>query len=164
MALTTKSTSGCVATRTVPACPCTTSMLLRPSFLSCWRTFSASCSLASERTLGFQRRASLSAASVFEPAAIVNNWNRSGLLSITLSVLRPMEPVEPRMAMRYMKALAYQVIPTRCVEHDRRDGEEECVNSVKESPVARKECSRVLEPGATLQRRFKQIAELRGDI
>src|SRR6478736_7788665 len=102
MALTTKSTSGRVATLIAPADPCTTSIPLTPAVLRCDRRISASTSVASEITLGFQRRACSNAAPTLCPAARETTSKRPEYDSTTLRVLRPIEPVEPRMAMRVM--------------------------------------------------------------
>src|SRR5208337_3874419 len=109
MALTTKSASGWVETSTEPAEPCSTSMsLLSPAFLNLSRSCPADSSEAIDMTCGCQRRACSKASSTLLPAAMLTTENRSGKLSTMLSVLLPMEPVEPRMATRFMKDSAYQ--------------------------------------------------------
>src|SRR5215470_3551812 len=169
IALTTKSTSLCVATRTVPACPLTISMCPSPSVFSCALTFSAFRSEASERTLGVQRRACSSADSAFDPAAIVTSSKRSGWFSITLSVLWPMEPVDPRMAMRFIiirilfECFAEESGQIRIVPHH-RNGEEQRVDAVEHAAVAGKKSAGILKAGATLQCGFKEITELCGDV
>src|ERR1051325_11573076 len=104
MALTTKSTSGSVATRTVPAAPLTTSTSLAPAETSARRAFSAPSSVPSESTFGRHRTACSTAASTLLPAAIDTTAKRSGYCSAMLRVLRPMEPVDPRMAMCFMES------------------------------------------------------------
>src|SRR5215472_1837231 len=53
-------------------------------------------------TRGRQRFACSKASSTLRPAASVTTWKRSGKDSTTLRVLRPMLPVDPRIAMRFM--------------------------------------------------------------
>src|SRR5580698_621117 len=103
MALTTKSASGWVATCTLPAEPWTISIPLTPAFVRRVSRTSASAGAAIEIRRGFQRRACSKTASTFLPAASDTTSKRSGWDSTTLSVLWPMEPVEPRMAMCFMR-------------------------------------------------------------
>src|SRR5271165_1599342 len=103
MALTTKSASGWVATFTVPGEPCTTSIACpSPTFFSLSCRWSAESADAMETILGCHRRACSNARSTFPPAARLTTEKRSGKASTIFSVLLPMEPVEPRMAMRFM--------------------------------------------------------------
>src|SRR5271165_3912175 len=103
MALTTKSASGSVATFTVPGEPDATSMLCAsPTFFSLLWRWSADSSDAMDTIFGRQRRACSNARSTFPPAARLTTEKRSGNASTIFSVLLPMEPVEPRMAMRFM--------------------------------------------------------------
>src|SRR5713101_9754236 len=99
MALTTKSASGWVATRTAPSGPDTTSVLVEFSLDS---RIAASDSVATEIIWGRQRWGWSKARARLRPAARVVTWKRSGKDSTTLRVLRPMLPVEPRMARRFM--------------------------------------------------------------
>src|SRR5215469_18762214 len=144
-------------------------MLRKPSALSCLPTFSASCSVANERIRGFHLRACSNAASAFAPAAIVTNSKRSGWFSITLSVLWPMEPVDPRMAMRFIiirilfECFAEESGQIRIVPHH-RNGEEQRVDAVEHAAVTGKQCAGIFDAGATLQGGFKQVSELRGDV
>src|SRR5271165_6778744 len=133
MALTTKSASGWVETLTEPSEPCSTSMSLpSPAFL----ILSWSCPADSTEPIdinwGRQRRACSKASSTLLPAAMATMEKRSGKLSTMLSVLLPMEPVEPRMAMRFMQVeerafrpafslLLISCHPDRRLQPERRD-------------------------------------------
>src|SRR5262249_27112240 len=145
------------------------SMCPSPSAFSCLPTFSASCSEASERTLGLQRRACSSADSAFDPAAIVTSSKRSGWFSITLSVLWPIEPVDPRMAIRFIiirvlfECFAEESGQIRIVPHH-RNGEEQRIDAVEHAAVTGKKSAGIFDAGATLQRGFKEISELCSNV
>src|ERR1022692_472556 len=99
-------------------------------------------------------------------------WKRSGKDSATLSVLRPIDPVDPRMAMRFIKTESlFYALPGpggwgECcrIEPQYRSGEEQGINPVEHAAVAGKNGARVLHPGAPLDERFHQIAKLRRDV
>src|SRR5215469_3138734 len=76
----------------------------RPTFLSLSCRWSADSAEAIDRILGCQRRACSNARSTLPPAARLVTEKRSTKASTICSVLLPMEPVEPRMAMRFMGA------------------------------------------------------------
>src|SRR6476469_1203337 len=75
--------------------------LMPASFSRTLRLFACD-SAATEITRGRQRFACSKARSRLRPSASVTTWNRSGKDSTTLRVLRPIEPVDPKIAMRFM--------------------------------------------------------------
>src|SRR5271167_355 len=111
-----------------------------------------------EITCGCQRRACSKASFTLFPAAMLITEKRSGKLSTMLSVLLPMEPVEPRMAMRFIKGSAYQdsaggevVRIARDVEQPaRRYGEEQSVDAVEHTPMTRQQRAGVLHARSAL--------------
>src|SRR6266849_7145178 len=91
-----------MATRTAPTGPETTSTPAIPADFSLDFRVAASDSEATEIICGRQRWAWSKARSRLRPAARVATWKRSGKDSTTLRGLRPMLPVEPRMARCFM--------------------------------------------------------------
>src|SRR5215469_442588 len=72
-------------------------------------------------TRGRQRFACSKASSTLRPAASVTTWKRSGKDSTTLRVLRPMLPVDPRIAMRFMDGNMVQESGVRLQETHAHD-------------------------------------------
>src|SRR6516164_6830741 len=78
-----------------------------PTFFSLSYRWSAASAEAIETTLGRQRRACSNASSMLPPAARLTTEKRSGKASTILRVLLPIEPVDPRMAMRFISGKDY---------------------------------------------------------
>src|SRR5436190_21934785 len=101
--------------------------------------------------------------------------SRSACASTTASALCPMEPVDPRMAMRFTvtsegarnreraqrwSARALQALRSSVLQHHvvDRGGEEERVDAVEDAAVARNQRRAVLHAGRALQHRLEEIA------
>src|ERR1700722_4251877 len=136
-----------------------------------------------EMIRGCQRCACSKAASRLAPAARATIWKRSGKDSATLRVLRPIDPVDPRMAMCFIiersevesyftRFLNRWGCGMECLLHhapshvkpEHWSGEEQGIDSVKHASVAGENCAGILDAGAALDQRLHQIAKLRGDI
>ncbi len=177
MALTTKSASGWVETFTVPGEPCTTSIAWpSPTFFS----LSCRCSAASAEAIETTWDASAAPARTRVRRFLRGQADHREAIrkaSTIFSVLLPMEPVEPRMAMRFMdgKDLWYRrprdytapKVPAQsCKIKDQSDrqGEQQRVNAVQHAAMPRQQRSGILHSRPAFQRRLHQIAELRRDI
>src|SRR5229473_5741649 len=100
---------------------------------------------------------------VRRPSVSPKSRSRPGLRSMTSSVCRPMEPVAPRMA-----TLRGRVISVNQVEHgggevDEDWREQDRVQAVEHSPVARDQVRRILDLGDSLHLRLDEIAHQRAD-
>src|ERR1035437_8586325 len=105
------------------------------------------------------------------PAAMLTTEKRSGKLSTMLRVLLPMEPVEPKMAIRFINSLATNDTCSEVnaeageIKQDRdRQREQERVNAVEHSSMPGKKRSRVLQSSPALHGRFHEIAKLGRDV
>src|SRR5271165_7355303 len=144
------------------ACP-------KPTFFSLSCRCPADSSEAMETILGCQRRACSKARSTLAPAARLVTAKRSGKASTIFSVLLPMDPVEPRMAMCLMSGSDNGnprgqsdagEIPAQTGDvknHSDRQSEEQGIDSVQHSTVAGQQRPGVLYAGAALEGRFHEI-------
>ena len=95
---------------------------------------------------------------MFSPAASATTRRRSGCASTTASALWPIEPVDPRMAMRFIEPV---MIRTEVPDEDVIDGcgEQPAVDSIEHAAMARDQRTRILDAGAALQQRLEQVAD-----
>ena len=101
-AATTRSASGCMAHRVTPSIPAATSIPL-PRSASAARP--AAFSSATATSFGLYRFACATTSSTDRWQAKATTRKRSGKESITSSVWRPIEPVEPSSAMCFVEAI-----------------------------------------------------------
>src|SRR2546425_859220 len=123
---------------------------------------SALCSLSTGKIRTPRLRASSSSLSTLPLAVRPTAWNFSVNLLMMSRVLVPMEPVEPRMTIRFMRCSSGKshreeaIVEYRCRE-------DQAVHAVQHATVAGNEPAGILDAGAALQGGFAEIAERRGD-
>src|SRR5438132_3544607 len=163
IAAMTTSTFGSEATVEAPSGRMSTDVLTRE------RSRSTSAGSRTETTSGRYRSTCSASRSILPPAASPTTRTWSEKASTTASVLRPMEPVLPRMETVRMssgghdpqtaEAILYQHpvhVQDRCSVEDR-------VETVEEASVAGDQRARILDRRRALPHRLGQIADDPGD-
>ena len=108
-AQSTMSTSGRVARATSPAPPWPANSTRSSSrSASAVRSTASAGSVAIATARGRNRPTCSARRTAFSPAARPTTWIRPGWASTTASALRPIEPVEPRIAIRFTVAMSPQ--------------------------------------------------------
>src|ERR1700693_4918357 len=83
-----------------------------------------------------------------------------------------MEPVDPRIAMRFILiASSFYALPGTCgweecrrVQPHDGSGKQQSIDTIEHASVARKDRARVLHAGSSLDQRLHQIAKLRSNV
>src|SRR5262245_51369707 len=100
-------------------------------------------------------------------AAMPSTWNSSGNRSTSSRARRPTDPVTPRMVSRFMRRGSFgsrnENPAVRGVVEQHGRIEQQAVDPVEHTAVARNQPTGVLRAGAPLQRGFDQIADLPDD-
>src|SRR5438132_907111 len=159
MAEMTRSASASVAVCRSPSVPLRI-VVFRPLHRA--RRRSAAARSAMAPTAGENVRTCSSSLSTLPLAVRPTAWNFSVNLLMMSRVLVPMEPVEPRMTIRFMRCSSGKshreeaIVEYRCRE-------DQAVHAIQHAAVAGDEPAGILDAGAALQGGFAEIAERRGD-
>src|SRR6266581_3283514 len=159
MAEMTRSASASVAVCRSPSVPLRI-VVFRPLHRARRRSAAAWSAMAT--TAGENVRTCSSSLSTLPLAVRPTAWNFSVNLLMMSRVLVPMEPVEPRMTIRFMRCSSGKshreeaIVEYRCRE-------DQAVHAIQHAAVAGDEPAGILDAGAALQGGFAEIAERRGD-
>src|SRR6059036_707986 len=159
MAEMTRSASASVAICRSPSVPLRI-VVFRPLHRARRRSAAAWSAMAT--TAGENVRTCSSSLSTLPLAVRPTAWNFSVNLLMMSRVLVPMEPVEPRMTIRFMRCSSGKshreeaIVEYRCRE-------DQAVHAIQHAAVAGDEPAGILDAGAALQGGFAEIAERRGD-